>query len=179
MEVNIPSPRYPFAVLGVLGRIYWSNDPSSDIVVAAMPLNLASSDGSSAQLILGMRAVGVFLFFGAAMAAFAGSTLLWPGPIGDRVWTLNPAAHAQLVPMGRKIGVAFLLLSLTMLTAGIGWFRQNVWGWRLAIVVIGVQLVGDFVNALRGEVLKGAVGVLIAGGLLVYLLSPAVRTAFR
>ena len=41
----------------------------------------------------GMAAVGSFLFFGAAMAFFAGATLIWRGTFLDRVWDLNPRAY--------------------------------------------------------------------------------------
>jgi len=125
-----------------------------------------------------MRAVGIFLFFGATMAALAGTTLAWRGTILDRMWTLNPKAYAQLAPLGRGVGILFLVLSMALLTAGIGWFRRRVWGWRLAVGIIAIQAAGDLVNALRGETVKGATGMVIAGALLVYLLRPAVRTAF-
>jgi len=125
-----------------------------------------------------MRAVGIFLFFGATMAALAGTTLAWRGTILDRMWTLNPKAYAQLAPLGRGVGILFLVLSMALLTAGIGWFRRRVWGWRLAVGIIAIQAAGDLVNALRGETVKGATGMVIAGALLVYLLRPAVSTAF-
>jgi len=112
------------------------------------------------------------------MAALAGTTLAWRGTILDRMWTLNPKAYAQLAPLGRGVGILFLVLSMALLTAGIGWFRRRVWGWRLAVGIIAIQAAGDLVNALRGETVKGATGMVIAGALLVYLLRPAVSTAF-
>ena len=38
----------------------------------------------------GFRAIGVCLYFGAAMAFLAGTTLLWRGTLLDRLWILNP-----------------------------------------------------------------------------------------
>jgi len=46
------------------------------------------------------------------------------------------------------------------------------------VVIIASQVLGDLVNALRGEWLKGTVGVVIAGALLIYLLGSNVRSAF-
>ena len=63
--------------------------------------------------------------------------------------------------------------------AGLGWFRRSRWGWMLAVVIISINLLGDLFNAFRGEWLKGAVGVLIAGWLLTYMTREHVREYFR
>jgi hypothetical protein len=79
------------------------------------------------KLTPGITAVGIFLFFGATMAALAGTTLVFPGTILDRVWALNPMAYRQLAPVGRIAGMLFLLLSVSMAVAGTGWFRRRYW----------------------------------------------------
>jgi hypothetical protein len=126
----------------------------------------------------GMTAVGIFLFFGATMALLAGSTLVWPGTILDRMWVLNETAYKQLAPLGWAVGSLFLLLSAVLAAAGTGWFQRHVWGWWLAVAVIITQILGDLVNGFRGDFLRGGIGVVIAGALLFYLLRPAVRAAF-
>jgi hypothetical protein len=68
----------------------------------------------------GFTAIGIFLFFGAMMAILAATTLLWRGTALDRVWTLNPSAYKQLAPLGRWVGIAFLLLGSALGTAGLG-----------------------------------------------------------
>jgi hypothetical protein len=94
------------------------------------------------------------------------------------MWTLNPTAYKQLVPFGASAGVLFLLLSVALAVAGTGWFKRRLWGWRLAVVIITAQLVGDLVNVLRGDVVRGAIGLTIAGALFFYLLRSEVRAAF-
>jgi hypothetical protein len=126
----------------------------------------------------GLTAMAVFLVFGATMATLAGITLLFPGSFLDPIWRLNPGAGEQLRQLGRGIGIAFLGLSAAMIAAAIGWIKRRFRGWALAVIIIASQVLGDLVNALRGEFLKGAVGVVIAGALLVYLLQPKVRQAF-
>lgn len=126
----------------------------------------------------GFLALGIFLFFGALIATFAATTLLNPGTFLDRAWALNPAARAQLMPIGRIAGTGFIVLAVVLLLAGVGWFRRRRWGWGLGTSVITVNMVGDLINAARGEWLKGAVGVVIAGLLLFYLTRPGVRNYF-
>ena len=126
----------------------------------------------------GLTAMAVFLVFGAAMATLAGITLLFPGSFLDPIWRLNPAAGEQLHQLGRGIGIAFVGLGAAMVAAAIGWIKRRFWGWALAVIIIASQVLGDLVNALRGEFLKGAVGVAIAGALLVYLVRPRIRSVF-
>ena len=125
----------------------------------------------------GFSATGFFLFFGAMMAGLAATTLLWHGTSLDRVWALNPTAYNQLTPLGRTVGILFLLLSAA-LTAAIGWFRRRLWGWRLAVAIIATQLLGDLLNCARGDWLGGGTGVIIASALLLFLLQPRIRALF-
>jgi hypothetical protein len=126
----------------------------------------------------GFTAIGIFLFFGAVMASLAAATLLWRGTALDRVWVFNPTAYKQLAPLGRVVGILFFVLSVALIAAGIGWFRRRLWGWRLAVVIISTQVLGDVVNCVRGDWLRGGTGVIIAGALLLFLLQPRTRTTF-
>jgi hypothetical protein len=128
---------------------------------------------------LAMTAVGVFLVFGACMSGLAGTTLLWRGTTLDRMWALNPTAYRKLAPLGGTVGPLFLLLSATMGVASVGWFKRRFLGWQLTVGVISTQVAGDFVNLVRGDVLRGGMGFTIAGVLLFYLLRPKVRTTFH
>jgi hypothetical protein len=123
--------------------------------------------------------MAVFLVFGATMATLAGITLFFPGSFLDPIWRLNPEAGEQLRQLGRGIGVAFLGLGAAMVAAAIGWIKRRFWGWALAVIIIASQVLGDLVNALRGEFLKGAVGVVIAAALLAYLIRPVTRGVFE
>jgi len=136
----------------------------------------ASPEGESR---FALTAIGGFLVFAACMAALAGTTLTWPGTVFDKAWVLNEPAYRQLSSASRIVGITFLLLSATLVAAAVGWSKRRFWGWRLAVGVISTQVVGDFVNLVRGEFLRGAVGVVIAGALLFYLLRPTVRSAFH
>ncbi len=122
--------------------------------------------------------VGIFLFFGAIMAFLAGTTLIWRGTVLDRIWAINAPAYRRLAPLGKTVGIAFLLLGATLAVAGTSWFTRRLWGWRLAVAIITTQVLGDLVNAFMGDLVRGGVGFIIAGALLVFLLRPQVRSAF-
>jgi hypothetical protein len=126
-----------------------------------------------------LTAIGVFLFFGATMASLAGTTLVWPGTGLSRLWVLNAAAYRQLAPLGWRVGILFLGLGAALAAAGVGWFRRSRWGWKLALVIIAIQVAVDLVNLLRGDFVRGGAGVVVAGGLLLYLLRPNVRASFE
>ena len=126
----------------------------------------------------GLIAMGAFLLFAATMATLAGITLLFPGTILDPMWKLNLAASEQLHQLGPSVAIAFLALGAVMVVTAIGWMKRRFWAWALAVVIIASQVLGDLGNAIRGQYLQGAVGVLIAGALLLYLLQPKVRAAF-
>jgi hypothetical protein len=153
------------------------------IAALAYIQQMRDNDRTGLDLALGPKtpafiAIGIFLFFGAIMASLATTTLLWRGTALDRLWALNPIAYKQLAPLGRTVGILFLLLSAALTTAGIGWFRRRLWGWRLAVVIIAIQVLGDLVNCVRGDWLRGGTGVIIAGALLLFLLRPRIRATF-
>ncbi len=112
------------------------------------------------------------------MASLAAATLIFPGTVLDHAWRLNPVAYAQLAPLGAPVGMAFLFLAAVLALAAIAWSRRRRWGWALAVAIIAIQVVGDFANLLRGDLLRGIVGVLIAGALLFYMTRQRVRAAF-
>jgi hypothetical protein len=126
----------------------------------------------------GFTAIGIFLFFGSITASLAATTLLWRGTVLDRLWALNPIAYKKLASLGGTVGILFLLLGAALTTAGIGWFRRRLWGWRLAVVIIATQVLGDVVSFVRGDLLRGGTGLIIAGALLLFLLQPKIRATF-
>src|SRR5881275_3042753 len=109
----------------------------------------------------GFAAVGIFLLFGALMAGLAAVTLSFPGTSLDRVWTLNPTAYARLAPRQPVVGPLFVLLSAALACATVGWFRRRLWGWRLAVAILASQVLGDFITCIRGDVVRGATGLVL------------------
>jgi hypothetical protein len=112
------------------------------------------------------------------MAAYASITLAFPGTALDALWALNKRGHEGLVQLGRIAAVPFGLLSVALACAAVGWFRRRRWGWILGVAIIGINMAGDMGQLVIGEGLTGVVGVVIAGVLLFYLMTPGVRKYF-
>src|SRR5438552_2381815 len=88
---------------------------------------------------LAFAAVGIFFYFAMTMAMYAGITLLHPGTALDHLWSLNPVAHRELLIFRKPAGVLFLMLAAVAALTGLGWFRQRIWAWRLAVLGICAQ----------------------------------------
>lgn len=124
----------------------------------------------------GFIPLGIFFFFAATMAGYAAVTLLFPGTILDRAWTLNQTGHFQLLLFGRIIALPFAIFAVISLFTGIGWLKRRRWAWIVGVSMIALNLAGDLANMVFGEFWKGAGGVTIAGLLLVYMTRSKVRT---
>ena len=112
------------------------------------------------------------------MAAYAAITLLKPGTALDGLWALNKTGHAHLTQLGKGAGLGFAVLSALLCATCVGWFRRRYWGWCLGTTIIAINATGDLINAVRGEWLKGVVGVAIAGLLLICMTRSGVRNYF-
>lgn len=123
--------------------------------------------------------IGIFMVFASSMAALAGTILIWPGTPLDRLWQLNKTAHAELRKAGTYLGPLFWALGILLIGTATGWFRQRMWAFRLTVAIICTQLVGDLVNLVRGDLVRGGIGILVAGALLFYLLRSRIRTIFQ
>jgi len=124
--------------------------------------------------------VAVFLFAATVMAAVAGTSLLFPETFLDRIWELNPQAHAGFKPLGRASGLLLLMLGVATGAAAAGLLRARRWAWLLAIAVFTLNGLGDFISLLiGGDLVKSGSGVLIAAIFLATLLRPRVAIFFE
>src|SRR5256884_5559773 len=80
----------------------------------------------------GFQAIGIFPFFGAAMASLAGATLIWRRPFLDGLWASNARAYHRLAPFGSAAGAGFLVLGSALVISGRRWFLRRFWGSGLA-----------------------------------------------
>jgi hypothetical protein len=137
------------------------------------------NDNPSGLRPFGITALSLFFLAGAIMAAMAALSLAFPGCPLKPMWRVNPRGHQGLVGMGGWGIVGMAVVSLGCAGAAVGLWLRRPWGLVLAIVILVVQLGGDFLNVLSGTEPRAIIGVPIAAALLIYLSKASIRSAFR
>lgn len=127
---------------------------------------------------IGVAAMAVFFAFGTSMAALSCLALLFPSDTADRVWRLNPQAHAAFLAMGPWAIALLAVLAVMCAVTAVGLWIGTRWGLRLAVLVLGVNLIGDVGNALIRHDYRTLIGLPIASLFIAYLLSRRVRNQF-
>jgi len=95
------------------------------------------------------------------------------------MWRLNPRALAAFGQMGVWAVVLMLTVSAACALASVGLWRGRRWGYRLAVGILAINLVGDLTNVLLGIEPRAIVGLPIGALLLWFLASARVRSFFR
>lgn len=87
--------------------------------------------------------------------------------------------RALLMPFHVWLGPDLPTLAAFMFLAGVGCILQRSWGWWLAVSISVVNGLSDTSLIILGHYAKGAIGVTIAGLILLYLFRPGVRISFH
>jgi hypothetical protein len=112
----------------------------------------------------------VFFAFGAAMCALTIVLLLFPGTSLDSLWRLNPDAHSAFQSLGKAAVWLMFVVGAGCALAATGMWRGSLWGMRLAVVILSVNILGDLLNALVRHDLRTLIGLPIGGAMIVYLI---------
>ena len=127
---------------------------------------------------VGVTALSIFFSFGAVMSFVAFTSLLFPGSFIEPMWQLNPRAHEGFVSIGAWSVVLMCVVSAACASAAVGLWRGARWGYRLALSLLAINLMGDAANALLGTEPRAAVGIPIVLAILTYLMSGRARRFF-
>jgi hypothetical protein len=127
---------------------------------------------------IGITALSAFFAFGCIIALSTIIALLTPGGPLEPMWRLNPRARQEFGRLGGWALVIMFSVAGACGLASIGLWRIQRYGYVLALVLLVVNLVGDFVNVLLGTEPRAAVGIPIAAAIVAYLLSLRVRRRF-
>jgi len=127
----------------------------------------------------GLVLLALFFAFGTLMSGVTALALAAPGRWSEQLWRLNPAARTGFEAMGGWAVPFMLLVAAACAGAASGLWLGRLWGHRLALAVLSLNLVGDVSNALvRGD-RRTLIGLPIVGAMIAYLVSRRIRERFK
>jgi hypothetical protein len=126
----------------------------------------------------GITALSVFFWFGASMSFLSFIALLFPGSFLEPMWRLNPRAREGFNSIGMWAIVLMCAVCLACASAAVGLWRGARWGYRLALIILAINLVGDVANVTLGTEPRAIVGIPIVLAIFAFLLSGRVRRFF-
>jgi uncharacterized membrane protein (DUF2068 family) len=122
-----------------------------------------------------------FFAFGTAMCILTIMLLLFPGPVLDSLWRLNPEARAAFQSIGPAAIALMFVVGTGCAFAAVGLWRNMRWGVNVAIVVLSANLIGDLFNTVWRQDYRTLIGLPIAGAMIFYLVRhvPAAKASPR
>jgi hypothetical protein len=126
----------------------------------------------------GITALSCFFLLGFLFSLIAAVSLVFEGSFLEGIWRLNPRAHERLIHFGLWASILLFVVAAFCAAAAFGLFRGKLWGHRIAVLLISINLFAGLANAVSGTEPRAIVGVPIAGAILIYLLSRRVRLYF-
>ena len=117
----------------------------------------------------GVSILACFFVFGVLASALTTLILLFPGTPMDVLWRPNPRAREGLVPLGSVAAVLMGAVCLACFVAALGLWHLRRWGYWTAMVILGINLLGDATNALVTGDWRTLIGVPIASAMIFYL----------
>jgi hypothetical protein len=116
-----------------------------------------------------------FFAFGATMCLLTVMLLVFPGTKLDSLWSLNPDAHVAFQSVGGWSILLMLAVGTGCALTAIGLWRGTLWGIRLGLAILLVNIIGDLVNVVTRHDFRPLVGLPIAGAMIFYLARGATR----
>jgi len=126
----------------------------------------------------GVTALSVFFAAGAAIALLSLVSLLVPSGALEPMWRLNPRAHEGFTRLGTGTIALLAGVSAACAAAAVGVWRGRRWGHVLELGLLTVNLLGDILNVTLGTERRAAIGIPIAGAIIVYLCTGRPRRFF-
>jgi hypothetical protein len=129
----------------------------------------AAENFAPTQTLRRHRWFAAFFAFGVAMCALTSGLLLFPGTALDSLWRLNPDAHLVFRSIGSWSIVLMVTVGTACFLAAIGLWQGALWGTRLALIILSVNIIGDLINALFRHDYRALIGLPISAVMIFYL----------
>jgi hypothetical protein len=129
----------------------------------------------------GITVLGLFYLF------LGGISILWSlfaTGIASVSWLTGSLFGMPLIGSGGGVwqGVLGIAAAVVQILAGIGLLGLKPWGWLLAVIGVGLTVLQGVIGMFGGGLMGfccGGLGILLPLGVLFYLLTPRIRSAFR
>jgi hypothetical protein len=95
--------------------------------------------------------------------------LVFPGTTLDWLWNLNPHARIAFQSLGSWSILLMSGVGTACALAATGLWRGTLWGVRLGLAILIVNVIGDLVNVITRQDYRSLVGLPIAGAMIFYL----------
>jgi uncharacterized membrane protein (DUF2068 family) len=126
----------------------------------------------------GVTALSIFFALGIIPSTASALALAFPGAWSEAMWRIKPEAPEQFARLGPLAIPLMLGVAAACAGTAIGLWTRQSWGWRLAICVLSINLLGDTLNVvLRGD-WRTLIGLPIGGAMVAYLWRDRVREWF-
>jgi hypothetical protein len=126
----------------------------------------------------GLTALSLFFALATIPSTATALALAFPGAWSEAMWRLKPDAWKGFASLGTWAILLMVVVAAACAGAAVGLWTRQRWGHRLALGVLGVNLLGDTLNAwVRGN-WRTLIGLPIGGAMLAYLLSDRIREWF-
>lgn len=113
-----------------------------------------------------------FFAFGALMCSLVLALLVFPGSPLDSVWRFNPEARLAFRSLGNWSFLLMLTVGIACLFAAFGLWRGTVWGTRLALTILSLNIIGDLVNVLLRLDYRALIGLPVGAAMIFFLVRP-------
>ena len=124
--------------------------------------------------------IAAMLLLASLVALVTGLALTFPDPMWKPMWDLNREAYVAFRRLGPAAEIFLFSLAVVSGAAAVGLLLHRRWAWWIALLLFAVNGAGDVVSLIHtGDLLRFGSGVLIAGGFVVLLLLPPVRSSLR
>ena len=126
-----------------------------------------------------ITALSLFFAAGALISFVSAFSLLFPDNFLQEIWRLNPRALNAFNKIGVWAIVLLLSVSVACASTSFGLWRGKLWGYRLAISMLVVNLIGDIYNFLSGTEPRAVIGIPIVIGIIFLINNPKTKAYFR
>ena len=95
--------------------------------------------------------------------------LVFPGNQVGFAMNLNPDARIAFQSLGSWSIVLMLVVGIGCALAAIGLWHGTLWGIRMGLTILFINIIGDLVNVVTRHDYRSLVGLPIAGAMIFYL----------